>query len=297
MRAQAGECRDRQHEELLDVAIAQTRRAAPSAASMLALMGCVRARSATARNRRRRRALSSARSQPPATPLCTPGGRMHYERRFFDAHAVRFLTLALVVPVLAGACDRAPATSALFDHAVNRASLTGAALAALGEDGRFRRQDPLAGAPVPAYSQRAAESLARQYWSKFGPMFRESASRRRGAPIRHGRLLPCGAAALADSPYESPAPADLTLTRAFMGPQWIVPFCDGAEVGLVISVAAFAAGLAEGDLASASGEFLNATFSECRVSPSAPSWHSPPRMPRSTWLERPAHASKRCRGC
>lgn len=185
--------------------------------------------------------------------------RVSYRRRRTASKALS-LVISSVVALLS-ACDgtRLPAGPARGPLSAN--ILTGDALAALTSDGRFQRRDVLAGSPVAALSRQQAEAMAAGYWKTFGRTMRSEVASRHGAPIEPDRLTPCGTSVIAEGPYEPPTPLELSSVRAFLGPQWVVPFCDGNEAQLIVTVSALAAGLIPRGNMMASPEFVNTTFS------------------------------------
>lgn len=149
--------------------------------------------------------------------------------------------------------------------------LTGDALAALGPAGRFTRSVP----PLPTSSALLtadqADSALAGFWRMWGGGRAYFAAEQRGAPIRADRLTRCGRPQFAESSFEAPADTASLPLRVTWGPRWIMAFCDGDTVQIVVAVGALATSLATYNFdqatSGATSQLLSAAFASLGIPP------------------------------
>ena len=170
--------------------------------------------------------------------------------------ALRFAPGIAVVLCGLSACDAArigptpstsgnpPISSPAEIRTVDSSMLSGAALQALGPDGRFMVGASFFDPVLPTLTRAQAESAAAGFVGAFGATFQTIVSADRGEPISLSALTSCGTALYADSPL-APPPDSLDLQyRIYYGPYWELYLCDGPVEKVAIAIGAYAVPLA-----------------------------------------------------
>ncbi len=157
-------------------------------------------------------------------------------------YALAGSTVALLAILVACSSDSSPTEARPTPSAV-RASVTGLAAAAVGQDGQIQ----LAAPPVGQERElTAAEALAfATAWTHdFAPITRPWLEKTHGAPINFKTLQGCGRALYARSAFNAPSQDIPAPYRRIHGPWWLVTFCDGlGSPSVSVAVSAWATDL------------------------------------------------------
>jgi hypothetical protein len=176
-----------------------------------------------------------------------PGGRSR------AATHPRTIICGLVVSALGllgvlGACSEDSATAVTGvppTRAGLLASVTAAAEAAVGADGRMQLAAARAGGAERELTAAEAGRFASVYMRHFAPRIRGWLEKTHGAPINFMQLRSCGRPLYARSAF-NPPPENISLPlRRVYGPWWLLTFCDGAgSPSVSLAVSAWATDLA-----------------------------------------------------
>ena len=127
-------------------------------------------------------------------------------------------------------------------HSVSRASVTGAAAAALRPDGTFELPDSVVH-PPGQLGREDAQLVADDYLHNFGSGFATMWSKDHVSPIDVHALVPCGRPLYARSAYEPLSAGVSPMTRRRFGPHWVVAFCEQGKPSAIVTFSALATDL------------------------------------------------------
>ena len=127
-------------------------------------------------------------------------------------------------------------------HSVSRASVTGAAAAALRPDGTFELPDSVVH-PPGQLGREDAQAVADDYLRRFGGGYADIWSKAHGSPIDVRALVPCGPPLYARSAYEPLSARVSPMTRRMFGPHWVVAFCEQGKPSAILTFSALATSL------------------------------------------------------
>ena len=144
---------------------------------------------------------------------------------------------------------------------VSSAALMGAALQALGPDGRFMQASVPFDPMLPTLSQQEAEGAIAEYLRTFGPSDAFFLSQSRGEPINVAALTACGPALYAESSLSPPPDSLIYHFRVYLGPYWVQYLCEAGVEKVIVSVGAYAKSLAGLNFDSAASFSLDALLS------------------------------------
>lgn len=165
-----------------------------------------------------------------------PGVDMNRDAGIFLGNFRRGLVASLCLLTVASCDAREP--TAPFARVAPK-YVTGAAAAAVGQDGRFMLLKGEAG-PYPEISEELAVKLAIAFVHDYARIGRGYLEEERGGPVHLDLLKPCSRSFYVRSAYD-PVPAEVSVfTRKVLGAQWLVPFCAGATAEVMVAVSAHA---------------------------------------------------------
>jgi hypothetical protein len=161
---------------------------------------------------------------------------VEHGRRKLGGYRCRVASLALVSVVIScHAAVPAPEVRASPE------SVTGAAAAAVGDDGLFVLPSPV-NEGYPQISAEQAQALAAAWVRRFAPMGGTQLEREHGRPLEFALLQECRLI-FARSPYQHlPAEAPLALRNLVAG-KFLVTFCSGGRPAVSVSIASSAVDL------------------------------------------------------
>jgi len=159
----------------------------------------------------------------------------------------RFYTLATtalgLLTVLA-ACSGDSPTAALPTPSAVRSVVTGSAANAIGADGRIQLAAPPAIATDSELTAAQAVTFASLWTRDFAPMTRTWLEHTHGAAIDFKALSSCGRTLYARTAFNAPPQNIPGPYRRFIGPWWLVTFCDaGGSPSISVAISAWATDL------------------------------------------------------
>ena len=133
-------------------------------------------------------------------------------------------------------------TAAQMVHSVSRASVTGAAAAALRPDGTFELPDSVLH-PLGQLGLEDAQAVADDYLHRIGSGYARLWSKDHGSPIDTNALVPCGRPLYARSAYQPLSGEVSPMTRRMLGPHWVVAVCEQGKPSAILTFSALATSL------------------------------------------------------
>ena len=155
----------------------------------------------------------------------------------------RAAPLGVLCALFAASCDSVAPRPA-GPPSVSSWMVTGAALAALDDQGHYRTTVAPIPTGFPTLSGTRAREIVDQLWPWWSGNLTPILEENRGGPLDPARLRTCGPPQYAESPLEQTTDPSASIeARIFVGPQGIVSMCEGETVKALFSLGALAVAL------------------------------------------------------